>query len=68
VVGFTESLDQEVRRHGIRVYSLCPGRVATDMQVEYSGHRIGMPPEQVAAAILKLAGRNPPIAPAGASL
>jgi hypothetical protein len=35
------------------------------MQQEYSGHRIGMPPEQVAAAILKLAGRNPSIAPGG---
>jgi 3-oxoacyl-[acyl-carrier protein] reductase len=61
VVGFTESLDQEVGRYGIRVYGICPGRVATDMQKQYSGRKIGMPPEQVAAAILKLAGPHPTI-------
>lgn len=55
VVGFTESLDREVRGRGIRVFGLCPGRVATDMQVEYSGHRAGLPPERVAQRILQLA-------------
>lgn len=54
VVGFTESLDQEVGPHGIRVYGLCPGRVATDMQREYSGEITGMAPEQVADRIVRL--------------
>jgi 3-oxoacyl-[acyl-carrier protein] reductase len=62
VVGFTEALAQELRGTGVQVYGLCPGRVATDMQVQYSGERIGMPPERVAETILKLAGRRPPVA------
>jgi len=59
VVGFTESLDAEVRECGIRVYGLCPGRVATDMQVQYAGARIGMAPEAVAKRLLALAGPKP---------
>lgn len=55
VVGFSQSLDQETRSKGIRVYALCPGRVATDMQVQYAGAKIGMPPEKVAEKILHLA-------------
>ena len=59
VVGFTESLDQELRAHGIRVYGLCPGRVATDMQVQYSGARIGLAPDAIARRLLELAGPQP---------
>ncbi len=59
VVGFTESLGAEVRDYGIRVYGLCPGRVATDMQVQYSGARVGMTPEVVAKRLLELAGPKP---------
>lgn len=59
VVGFTESLDAEVRERGVRVYALCPGRVATDMQAQYSGHRIGLAPEVVAERIVRLAGEHP---------
>ena len=59
VVGFTQSLDRELRDHGIRVYGLCPGRVATDMQVQYSRARIGMPPETIAKRLLELAGPRP---------
>lgn len=55
VVGFTESLDQEVSSLDVRVYGLCPGRVATDMQVQYSGERIGLAPERVAERIIELA-------------
>jgi len=61
VIGFTEALAQEVADQGVRVHVVCPGRVATDMQVQYSGNRIGMPPERVADAILKLAGAQPPV-------
>jgi 3-oxoacyl-[acyl-carrier protein] reductase len=59
VVGFTEALDHEVRDRGIKVYGLCPGRVATDMQQAYAGKKIGMPPEQVAKRIVELAGTRP---------
>jgi 3-oxoacyl-[acyl-carrier protein] reductase len=55
VVGFTESLAQEVGALGVRVYGLCPGRVATDMQVQYSGERIGLAPERIAERIVELA-------------
>jgi 3-oxoacyl-[acyl-carrier protein] reductase len=58
VVGFTESLAQEVAQHGIRVYGVCPGRVATDMQEEVSGRRIGIPPERVARKIIDLVQDN----------
>lgn len=63
VIGFTESLAQEVIGTGIRVYAVCPGRVATDMQEAVSGKRIGIPPETVAARIVQLAGDRPPIKP-----
>lgn len=55
VVGFSEALDQEVLGSGVRVHALCPGAVATDMQVQYSGAKVGMPPEKVARRILELA-------------
>jgi 3-oxoacyl-[acyl-carrier protein] reductase len=61
VVGFTQSLAREVDRHGIRVYAVCPGAVATDMQKLISGMRLGIPPEKVAGKILELAGPNPEI-------
>jgi 3-oxoacyl-[acyl-carrier protein] reductase len=59
VVGFTESLDQEVHEHGVRVYGVCPGPVATDMQKQHSGAKVGMPPERVASRILQLASDSP---------
>jgi 3-oxoacyl-[acyl-carrier protein] reductase len=61
VVGFTKSLAQEVRSQGIRVFGICPGRVATDMQEAVSGKRVGMSPEKVAHKIVQLAGSNPPV-------
>ncbi len=59
LVGFTEALDLEVRDRGIRVYAFCPGAVATDMQMQFSGERRGIPPERVAARIVELAGARP---------
>ena len=55
VVGFTESLAEELKETEIVVYALCPGNVATDMQEKYSGRKIGLPPENIAQEILKLA-------------
>ena len=59
VVGFTQALDQEVAGAGVKVYALCPGRVATDMQVQFSGERIGIAPEVVAERVVQLAGAHP---------
>lgn len=59
LVGFSAALDEEVRAAGLRVYALCPGRVATDMQAQYSGARVGMPAERVAQRILELAATRP---------
>jgi len=61
VVGFTESLAQEVVTRGVRVYAVCPGAVDTDMQRQYSGTRVGIAPERVAEKILSLAGPRSPI-------
>jgi len=58
VVGFSEALDQEARPSGVRIHALCPGAVATDMQVQYSGAKTGMPPEKVAQQIVALATRK----------
>ncbi|MGH8650721.1 MAG: hypothetical protein ACREYE_00440 [Gammaproteobacteria bacterium] len=33
-----------------------------NMQQQYSGRKVGVPPERVAEAILQLAGRCPPVA------
>lgn len=63
VVGFTEGLAQEVSPRGIRVFGICPGRVATDMQEAVLGKKVGMPPEKIAQKILQLAGGNPPVSP-----
>jgi 3-oxoacyl-[acyl-carrier protein] reductase len=62
VVGFTEALAQELEQHGIRVFAVCPGAVATDMLEEVTGSRAGMAPDKVARAVLSLAGPRPPIA------
>lgn len=48
VKGFTEALQREEG-----------ARVATDMQVAFSGQRQGIPPEQVARRILELAAPAP---------
>ncbi len=61
VTGFTESLAREVGKQGVRVYAVCPGRVATDMQVELSGERIGMAPEAIAEEVVRLVGSEPGI-------
>ncbi len=61
VVGFTQSLAQEVEDINIGVYAICPGAVATDMQKIISGKQVGIPSEKVAEDILRLAGPQPPI-------
>src|SRR6266566_6585658 len=60
VVGFTESLAEEVRQHGIRVSVVCPG--STDTQ--FSGHagktrEWMLRPEDVAHAVRMLVTQEP---------
>ncbi|MCH7730688.1 SDR family oxidoreductase [Patescibacteria group bacterium] len=47
VLGFTQSIAQELTRHNIRVYAVCPGKTATDM-TQFRG----MKPEKVAQKII----------------
>lgn len=61
IVGFTQALAKEVTGAGVRVYGITLSMSATDMQVQFSGYRQGMPPEIVAEEILLLAGQNSPI-------
>jgi 3-oxoacyl-[acyl-carrier protein] reductase len=63
IVGFTQALAKEVTGAGVRVYGITLSMSATDMQVQFSGYRQGMPPEIVAEEILLLAGQNSPIKP-----
>ena len=58
-VGLTEVLARELKRHGISVYSLCPGAVDTELRraavPEEDRSRI-MKPEDVAALVTFLVG------------
>lgn len=61
VIGITESLAEEVSDYGIKVFSVCPGAVATQMQKkfmsneEFERHRNQMiQPEEVAQKVLQL--------------
>lgn len=63
VVGFTQSLAQELDGSGVQAYAVCPGRVRTDMQAQLSGRPVGMAPSRVAKAVLRLAGPRPPARP-----
>lgn len=60
---FTQALAEEVTDYGIRVFAVCPGRVATDMQETVSGKRQGQPPEEVARRVVALAAGREPLAP-----
>lgn len=59
VRGFSEALNEEVSGRGIRVYSICPGAVDTDLQFEFSGERGGIPPERIAELVVKIAATLP---------
>ncbi len=48
VLGFTQSIAQDLAGHNIRAYAVCPGHVATDMT-----GGLGMPPEKTAKRIIE---------------
>lgn len=55
VIGFTESLAQEVKKDGVLVYAICPGATDTDMwRSLYPGQRADYAPEDVAIEVLEL--------------
>ncbi|MCZ7664353.1 MAG: SDR family oxidoreductase [Thermoleophilia bacterium] len=60
VMGFTETLREEVRGRGIKVTEILPGMVDTDMtaQPEFSG-RAKLAPEDVARAVLAAVTASP---------
>jgi 3-oxoacyl-[acyl-carrier protein] reductase len=55
-VGFTRSLDHELREHGVRATSVCPGGVATDFAMgkgREEGSTEGMmTPDEVADTVV----------------
>lgn len=58
VIGFAESLAQEVGRHGINVNTICPGPVATEMRAQnypFEKPELLPQPEEVAKLALFLA-------------
>jgi NADP-dependent 3-hydroxy acid dehydrogenase YdfG len=65
-VGFTRSLDHELRSHGIRCTNICPGGVATNFGIERGWRTPDMPalahmmkPEDVAEVVLFTLTRPP---------
>ena len=65
-VGFTRSLDHELRRHGIRCSNICPGGVATNFGMGRGLRTPGMPqladmmrPEDVAEVVIFTLTRPP---------
>jgi NADP-dependent 3-hydroxy acid dehydrogenase YdfG len=58
--GFSEALNEELSDKGIKVYVICPGAVKTDMNSKFTGEKaIGIPPEEVAELIVKIAATLP---------
>jgi len=58
--GFSEALDEEVSGQGIKVYSICPGPVKTDLNAGFTGRPAeGIPPEEVAELIVKIVATLP---------
>ena len=54
VIGFTESLAQEVADKGVRVYAICPGSTDTKMWWDFASSPPAYKPEHVAKNILEM--------------
>jgi short-subunit dehydrogenase len=67
VNNFSEGLDGELRSHGIRVLTICPGQIDTDFRKRASGDypqkkdKITMSPEKAAELILKQIDKGKPL-------
>lgn len=67
VIGFTESLAQEVAEKGVKVYAICPGATDTDMYRSlYPGDPPDFSPADVAIEISELIKNAARIAPGSA--
>lgn len=56
VLGFTESLAQEVAPQGVKVFAVCPGATNTRMYQEMFGNTANtLPPEKIAQKIVEIA-------------
>jgi short-subunit dehydrogenase len=64
VNSFSQSLDKEVKSHGIRILTVCPGQINTRFRDRASNHfpqkksRVAMSPEKAADLILKQADKG----------
>lgn len=61
LIGFAKALALETQPHGIRVHSLCPGAVDTDMARTYRNHddpADWMQPEEIADTVVFLAAMD----------
>lgn len=67
MIGFTESVAQEVEAAGVKVYAVCPGSTETDMwRSLYPGERAGFVPEDVAIEVAELVKNAEKIKPGSA--
>ncbi len=58
--GFSEALSEELFDKGIKVYTICPGAVKTDLNANFTGEKaIGIPPEDVAELVINIAATLP---------
>jgi len=54
IVGFTESIADELKKTGIKVYAICPGGVDTRMYTSTFGEKPSLKPLDIAKKILPL--------------
>ena len=59
VVGFSESLSQEVQAHGVRADAIYRGRAATELRRQYARKTVGISSERAANATVELTGPRP---------
>src|SRR3989344_2552386 len=54
IVGFTESIADELKKHNIKVYTICPGGVDTRMYTSTFGEKPSLKPSHIAKKVLPL--------------
>lgn len=65
LLALTGSLAKEVNNYGIRIFAICPGRVSTDMQIQFVGRErfkifkhFMIQPEKIANKVLELCSNS----------
>ena len=54
IIGFTESIADELKKHDIKVYAVCPGGVDTRMYTSTFGEKPSLKPVHIAKKVLPL--------------